>query len=114
MWSNHTPWGVVTGKSVTFTDPVLKRLGCIKANFTFSLTPSLSRPPTYENSQIVQGLVCFAFFLAVASTAIVAPSNVDFNFVRTSESAPLNVDDLNAAIKEPFRSTANELAQRLI
>ena len=62
----------------------------------------------------MQGLVSFASFLAVAGTVIAAPSNVDPNFVRSSENGPLNADDLDAAMKGPFRSTASKLAQRLI
>ena len=62
----------------------------------------------------MQGLASFAFFLAVAGTVIAAPSNVDPNFVRSSENAPLNANDLDAAMKGPLRSTANKLAQRLI
>ena len=62
----------------------------------------------------MQGLVSFAFFLAVAGTVIAAPSNADPNFVRSSENGPLNADDLDAAMKGPFRSTASKLAQRLV
>ena len=62
----------------------------------------------------MQGLVSFAFFLAVAGTVIAAPSNVDPNFVRSSENGPLNADDLDAAMKGPFQSTASKLAQRLV
>ena len=62
----------------------------------------------------MQGLVSFAFFLAVAGTVIAAPSNVDPNFVRSSENGPLNADDLDAAMKGPFQSTASKPAQRLV
>ena len=62
----------------------------------------------------MQGPVPFVFFLAVASAVVAAPSNVDPNFVRSSKNAPLNADDLDAAMKGPFRSTASKLAQRLV
>lgn len=62
----------------------------------------------------MQGPVSFAFLLAIAGTVIAAPSNVDPNFVRSSENALLNAGDLNAAMEGPFRSTASKLAQRLV
>ena len=42
---------------------------------------------------MIQGLVSFAFFLPVAGTIIAAPFNVNPNFVRSSENAPLDTDD---------------------
>ena len=62
----------------------------------------------------MQGLVSFAFFLAVAGTVIAAPSNADPNFVRSSENSPLNVDDLDTAMKGPFQSMTSKLVQHLV